>query len=200
VVSLIEDYALLTDTQTSALVSKEGSIDWLRLPRFDSAGPFAALLRDVENGRWLIAPHLPVRGSRRRYRGDSVVLETDVETADGSIRLVEFVPIRAEVPAVVRLVEGVRGRVRMHMDFRPRFDDGRIRPRFGRVDGADVAIAEPECVRLCSPVETRADDAAIRADFVVSAGELLPFVLSWHHSHEPASAPIDPLRALAATE
>jgi GH15 family glucan-1,4-alpha-glucosidase len=200
VVSVIEDYALLSDTHTTALVGNDGSIDWLRLPCFDSTGPFAALVGGVENGRWRIAPRLPVRGNRRKYRGDSLVLETDCDTAEGSIRLVDFIPRRAEVPAVVRLIVGVRGRVRVEMDFRPRFDDGRIRPRFRIVDGATVADAGLESLRLSTPVETRVEDAATRADFVVPAGELLPFVLTWHPSNEPASAPIDALRALADTE
>ena len=196
----IEDYALLGDTQTAALVSSEGSIDWLCLPRFDSAASFAALLGNEENGRWQIAPYGHVRETRRRYRGDTLVLETDFDTAEGSIRLVDFMPPRGESPAVVRLVEGVRGQVRVQMDLRLRFDYGRIRPWLRDIDGADVAIAGAESVWLRTPVETRDEDAAVRADFVVSAGQLLPFVLTWHPSHEAAPAPIDPLRALADTE
>src|SRR5215218_6174738 len=131
----IEDYALLGDTQTAALVSKEGSIDWLCLPRFDSAASFAALLGNEENGRWQIAPHEPVPRGRRRYRGDTLVLETDFETAEGSIRVVDFMPPRGEAPEVVRLVEGIRGRVRVQMDLRLRFDYGRVRPWLRRLDG-----------------------------------------------------------------
>jgi GH15 family glucan-1,4-alpha-glucosidase len=115
----IEDYALLGDTQTGALVSKAGSIDWLCLPRFDSAAPFASLLGDEGNGRWQIAPSGDVR-STRRYRGDTLVLETDFDTAEGSIRLVDFMPPRGTSPHVVRLVVGIRGRVRVHMDVRLR--------------------------------------------------------------------------------
>jgi GH15 family glucan-1,4-alpha-glucosidase len=196
----IEDYGLLGDTHTAALVSNEGSIDWLCLPRFDSAAPFAALLGNEENGRWQIAPSGNVRATRRRYRGDTLVLETDFDTAEGSIRLVDFMPPRREAPTVVRLVEGVRGRVRVHMDLRPRFDYGRIRPSLRHIDGKQAAIAGPDSVWLRTPVETRAEDAAVRADFFVSAGELLPFVLTWQPSHEPAPVPVDPLRALADTE
>ena len=196
----IEDYAVIGDTRTAALVGKNGSIDWLCLPRFDSAAPFAALLGDEGNGRWQIAPVGQVRTTRRRYRGDTLVLETDVDTAEGSIRLVDFMPPCGTAPDVVRLVVGVRGRVRVHMDLRPRFDDGRVRPRLRQIDGADVAVAGPDSVWLRTPVETRAEDAAVRADFLVSAGELLPFVLSWHPSHEPPPPPVDPLRALADTE
>jgi GH15 family glucan-1,4-alpha-glucosidase len=196
----IGDYALLGDTRTGALVSKHGSIDWLCQPRFDSAACFAALVGNEENGRWRIAPSGYVRRTRRRYRGVTLVLETDFDTAEGSIRLVDFVPPGVSAAHVVRLVEGVRGRVRAHMELRPRFDHGRIRPRFRRIDGADVAIAGPGSVWLRTPVETRAADAAVRADFTVSAGELLPFVLTRHPSHEPAPVAVDPLRALADTE
>ena len=196
----IEDYALLGDTQTGALVSKAGSTDSLCLPRFDSAAPFAALLGGEGSGRWLIAPFEHVRATRRRYRGDTLVLETDFDTAGGSIRLVDFMPPRRTSPHVVRLVVGVRGRVRVQMELRLRLDPGRIEPWLRHVDGADVAIAGPESVWLRTPVETRAHDAAVRADFVISAGELLPFVLTWHPSDEPPPAPLDPLRALADTE
>lgn len=196
----IEDYALLGDTQTGALVSKDGSIDWLCQPRFDSAASLAALLGNEQNGRWQLAPVGHVRRTRRQYRGETLVLETDFDTAEGSIRLVDFMPPRDQAPHVARLVEGVRGQVRVHMDFRPRFDYGRIRPRFRHIDGADVAIAGPDSVWLRTPVETHTEDDAVQADFIVSTGELLPFVLTWQPSHEPAPAPVDPLRALADTE
>jgi GH15 family glucan-1,4-alpha-glucosidase len=195
----IENYALLGDTHTAALVSSMGSIDWLCLPRFDSAASFAALVGSEENGRWQIAPHGQVRATRRRYRGDTLVLETDFETAEGSIRLVDFMPPRGK-PQVVRLAEGVRGAVRVHMDLRVRFDYGRVRPRLRRIDGADAAIAGPDSVWLRTPVETRDEGFALRADFYVTAGELVPFVLTWNPSHDSAPAPIDPLRALADTE
>jgi GH15 family glucan-1,4-alpha-glucosidase len=198
--SRIEDYALLGDTQTAALVGRDGSIDWLCLPRFDSAACFAGLLGDVDNGRWRISPHEPVVAVRRRYRGDTLVLETDFETAEGSIRLVDFMPIRNEAPHVVRLVEGVRGRVRVQMDLRLRFDYGRIRPLLRPLDGAYAAVGGPDSVWLRSPVKILDDPFALRADFPVEAGELLPFVLTWRPSHEPAPSPIDPLRMLADTE
>jgi GH15 family glucan-1,4-alpha-glucosidase len=197
---LIKNYALLRDTHTAALVSNTGSIDWLCLPRFDSAASFAALLGNEENGRWQIAPEGQVLATRRRYRGDTLVLETDFETAEGSIRLVDFMPPRGKAPDVVRLVEGIRGRVRMRMDLRVRFDYGRVRPRLRRIDGAHAAIAGLDSVWLRTPVETREEACAIRAEFFVTAGELVPFVLTWHPSHEAAPAPIDPLRALADTE
>src|SRR6266542_1762987 len=199
--SRIADYALLGDTHTAALVSKEGSIDWLCLPRFDSAACFAALLGNEDNGRWRIAPHEPVLAVRRRYRGDTLVLETDFDTAEGSIRLVDFMPPRTSGPPhVVRVVEGVRGRVRVQMELRPRFDYGRIRPLLRPLDGAYAAVAGPDGVWLRSPVKIHDEDFALRTDFHVSAGELLPFDLSWRPSHEPAPNPIDPLRTLADTE
>ena len=196
----IEDYALLGDTHTSALVSREGSIDWLCLPRFDSAAIFAALLGDANNGRWQIAPDESVLALRRRYRGDTLVLETDFDTPEGSIRLVDFMPPRDEAPSVVRFVEGLRGSVRVRMELTVRFEYGRIRPWLRRIDGAHAAIAGPDSVWLRTPVDTREEDFALRADFVITAGERVPFVLTWHPSHEPAPAPIDPLRALADTE
>lgn len=196
----IEDYALLGDTHTAALVNNEGSIDWLCMPRFNSAACFAALLGNEENGRWQIAPYGHVQATRRRYRGDTLVLETDFDTAEGSIRLVDFMPPRGEAPDVVRLVEGVRARVRVHMDLRVRLENGRTRPWLRHTDGAHAAIAGPDSVCLRTPVETRGEGFAVRADFFVTAGELVPFALTWHPSHEAAPAPIDPLRALADTE
>ena len=166
----IEDYALLGDTHTAALVSNQGSIDWLCFPRFDSAAAFAALVGDEENGRWQIAPAGQISASRRRYRGDTLVLETDFETPEGSIRLVDFMPARGEAAEVVRLVEGVRGRVRVQMELKPRFDYGRIRPVIRRIDGADVAFAGPDSIWLHTPVETRDEDGVLRAEFWVTAG------------------------------
>jgi GH15 family glucan-1,4-alpha-glucosidase len=198
--SPIEDYALLGDTHTAALVGRDGSIDWLCLPRFDSAACFAALVGDEDNGRWRLAPHDHVRSVRRRYRGDTLVLETDFETAEGSIRVVDFMPRRNDAPHVVRLVEGMRGRVRVHTDVTLRFDYGRIRPLLRPLDGAYAAVAGPDSVWLRSPVKIRAEDFALRADFFVSAGELFAFDLSWRPSHELAPRPIDPLRVLAETE
>jgi GH15 family glucan-1,4-alpha-glucosidase len=198
--SAIEDYALLGDTQTAALVGRDGSIDWLCLPRFDSAACFAALLGEEDNGRWQIAPDGDVRGVRRRYRGDTFVLETVFDTAEGSVRVVDFMPPRDDAPHLLRLVEGVHGRVRMRMDLRLRFDYGRIRPWLRPRDGAWAAVAGPDGVWLHSAVPVRDERFALRADFPVTAGELLPFDLSWRPSHEPTPGRIDPLRALADTE
>ena len=196
----IEDYALLGDTLTAALVGRDGSIDWLCLPRFDSPACFAALVGDDHNGRWRLAPRGEVRASRRRYRGDTLVLETELDTAEGSVRIVDFMPPRHQVPHVVRVVEGVRGRVCMQMDLRVRFDYGRIRPLLRPHPGAYGAIAGPDGVWLRSPVEITGDDMSLRAEFVVTAGDRCPFVLSWCPSHEPPPEPIDATQALAETE
>jgi GH15 family glucan-1,4-alpha-glucosidase len=196
----IEDYALLGDTDTAALVSENGSIDWLCLPRFDPLATFVAVLGNEEDGRWQIAPSGHVRATRRRYRGNTLVVETDFDTAAGSIRLVDFMPPRRDVPGVVRLVEGVRGRVRVHMHLTVRFHDRRICPWLRHVDGARTAIAGRERVWLRTPVQTHDEGFAVRADFFVTAGELVPFVLTWHPAHDAAPAPIDPFRALADTE
>ena len=126
------------------------------------------------------------------------MLETDFDTSEGSIRLVDFMPPRDDAPDVVRLVEGLHGSVRVRMELTLRCDYGRIRPWLRRIDGAHAAIAD--CVWLRTPVDTREEDFALRADFVITAGERVPFVLTWHPSHEPSPAPVDPLRALADTE
>ena len=132
----IEDYALLGDSRTGALVSKDGSIDWLCQPRFDSAACFAALVGNEENGRWRIAPSGHVRRTRRRYRGETLVLETDFDTAEGSIRLVDFMPPGGEAPTSSAWSRASAGES-AHMDLRPRFDYGRIRPRLRHIDGAE---------------------------------------------------------------
>ena len=158
------------------------------------------MLGNEEQGRWGLVPCGHVRATRRRYRDESLVLETDFDAAEGSIRLVDFMPPRGKVLDVVRLVEGVRGRVRMHMDLRVRFDHRRIGPWVRHADGAQAAIAGADSVWLRTPVAVRDEGFALRADFFVSGGEIVPFVLTWHPSHETAPAPIDPFRALAETE
>ena len=196
----IEDYAVIGDTQTAALVGKDGSIDWLCFPRFDSAAVFAALLGTERHGRWLLAPAGEVHAVRRRYRGDSLVLETEFETDDGAVRVVDFMPPRGEAPDVVRIVEGVRGRVPMHMELRMRFDYGRVVPWVYREAGDLVAVAGPDAVWLRTPVPLEGVDLATHADFVVGAGDTAPFTLSWRSSHLPPPEPRDPMRELGATE
>jgi len=196
----IEDYALIGDTHTAALVSREGSIDWLCLPRFDSPACFAALLGDRSNGRWLLAPAGPVREVRRRYQGDTLVLETEYRTDDGIVRVVDFMPPRQWDPDLARIVECVRGRVRMQMELTIRFDYGSIVPWVRHVGGALHAIAGPDSIWLRTPVPVRGENWTTVADFTVAEGERAPFMLTWHASHRPAPRRIDPIRALGDTE
>jgi GH15 family glucan-1,4-alpha-glucosidase len=199
-VSRIEDYALIGDCHTAALVSRDGSIDWLCLPRFDSGACFAALLGSPENGRWRIAPRAVPDGVSRRYRGETVVLETDFETEDGQVTLVDFMPLRGTQADLVRLVVGRKGRVEMDMDLTIRFDYGWIVPWVQEEDGGMVAVAGPETVHVSAEVPLRGEGMRTVAQFPVSAGQTIAFVLTWHPSHEPRPQPVDPRRALEETE
>jgi GH15 family glucan-1,4-alpha-glucosidase len=196
----IEDYAVIGDTETAALVGRNGSIDWLCVPRFDAGAIFAALLGTEENGRWLIAPASPILATRRRYRGDTMVLETEFDTDEGTVRLIDFMPIRGEAMDVVRIVEGVRGRVPMRMDLRLRFDYGRIVPWVRRIDADLVAVAGPDSVWLRTPVELRGENSSTVADFSVGEGFQVPFALVWRQSNLPTPQAIDPMVSLEGTE
>jgi GH15 family glucan-1,4-alpha-glucosidase len=198
--SRIEDYAVIADTHSAALVSRDGSIDWLCLPRFDSGACFAALLGTENNGHWSIAPAGGVKGVRRRYRGDTLVLETEFETQDGAVRLVDFMVPRLADPDLVRVVEGVRGRVPMRMELRIRFDYGRLTPWVRRAGNALLAVSGPESLILRTPVSHHGEDRATVADFEVAEGDRVPFALTWNLSHEPLPDAIDPLDALAHAE
>ena len=196
----IEGYAVIGDTQTAALVGIDGSVDWLCVPRFDSEAIFAALLGTEEHGRWQLTPASEVRAVRRRYRGDSLVLETEFDTDDGTVRIIDFMPPRGEAPDVVRIVEGVRGRVPMRMHLRLRFGYGKVVPWVYREAGDLVAVAGPDAVWLRTPVQTHGRDLATHAEFSVGAGDQAPFVLTWRASHLPPPDPIDPSVELGATE
>jgi GH15 family glucan-1,4-alpha-glucosidase len=196
----IEDYGLIGDLQTAALVGRDGSIDWLCLPRFDSAACFAALLGDESNGRWLLAPATGGVCTRRRYRGDSLVLETEWDTATGTVRVLDLMPPRGEAADVVRIVEGVSGRVAMRTELVLRFDYGHLLPWVRRVDGDLAAVAGPDAVWLRTPVHLHGHDLATHGEFEVAAGERVPFVLTHHDSHLPRPIPVDADRALAGTE
>ena len=196
----IEDYALIGDMQTAALVCRDGSIDWLCFPRFDSPACFAALLGTERNGRWLLGPRAGGMAARRRYRGDSLILESEWDTPEGTIRIIDFMPHRGEAPDIVRIVEGVRGRVPVRSELRLRFDYGTVVPWVRRVDGDLGAIAGPDAMWLRTPVELHGGDFASHAEFTVSEGERVPFVLTWHASHLPVPAAVDAERALAQTE
>ena len=196
----IEDYALIGDLQTAALVGRDGSIDWLCLPRFDSGACFAALLGDENNGHWTVAPAGASRCTRRGYAGESLVLETYWETRTGTVKVVDFMPQRDEHPDVVRIVEGLSGSVEMSAVLRLRFDYGSIVPWVRRVaDGHRVAIAGPDSVWLRSEpqVKTWGQQYSTRCSFTVGAGEQVAFVLTWHPSHEARPPQIDPFEALA---
>ena len=196
----IEDYALIGDTHTAGLVSREGSIDWLCLPRFDSPACFAALLGDRSNGCWKLAPAGPVREVRRHYQGDTLVLETEHRTDDGVVRVIDYMPPRHSDPDVARVVEGVRGRVPMRMELTIRFYYGSIVPWVRHVAGALHAIAGPDSVWLRTPVPVHGENWTTLAEFTVAEGERVPFMLTWHASHRPAPRRIDPVRALGDTE
>ncbi|MGW6538913.1 glycoside hydrolase family 15 protein [Streptomyces sp. NPDC055051] len=194
----IDDYALIGDLQTAALVGRDGSIDWLCLPRFDSAACFAALLGDEDNGHWLIAPKGSGTCTSRRYAEDSLVLETLWETRTGTVKVTDFMPQRDRAPDVVRIVEGVSGRVEMSAVLRLRFDYGSIVPWIRRSEGHRVAVAGPDAVWLRSEpeVKTWGQQFATCSSFTVAAGERVAFVLTWHPSHERRPALIDPYEAL----
>ncbi|MEV3991591.1 glycoside hydrolase family 15 protein [Streptomyces sp. NPDC049837] len=197
----IEDYALIGDLQTAALVGRDGSIDWLCLPRFDSAACFAALLGDENNGHWRLAPKDAQSCTRRRYVGDSLVLESVWETRTGTVKVLDFMPQRDEAPDVVRIVEGVTGTVEMAAVLRLRFDYGHIVPWVRRTDGHRVAVAGPDSIWLRSEpeVKTWGQQFSTRSSFTVGAGEKVAFVLTWHPSHRPRPPLIDPHEALEHT-
>ena len=196
----IEDYAVIGDTHTVALVGRNGSIDWLCLPSFDSGACFAALLGEPRHGRWLLAPQGEVKGSRRHYRDGTLVLDTELDADEGTVRLVDFMPHREDAPALIRIVEGVRGRVPMRMELVMRFDYGSIVPWVRRVEDALWAAAGPDSLVLRTPVETRGEDMTTVADFTVGEGDRVPFVLTWHPSHEPIPKPTDAFEAVEDTE
>ena len=195
----IEDYALLGDLHTAALVSREGSIDWLCLPRFDAGACFAALLGSPKHGRWLIAPAGGVKRVRRRYR-EGLVLETELETEDGVVALIDFMPPRNQAPDVIRIVEGRSGRVPMRMHLVIRFEYGVVIPWLRRVDGRLTAIAGPDGLCIDSDVEMVGQDLATVAEFSVSAGERATFALHYGASHRPLPPPVVAIDELADAE
>ena len=196
----IEDYALIGDGHTAALVGSDGSIDWLCLPRFDSGACFAALLGSTDHGRWAIAPRDATTTVRRRYRDGTLILETDFETESGAVRVIDCMPLSNERWDVLRIVVGLRGHVRMRMDLVIRFDYGSIVPWVSQRDGTLFATAGPHTLELHTPVHTHGENLTSRADFEIGVGERLPFVLNYRPSHEPAQPPIDAEHTLAQTE
>lgn len=201
----IESYAVVGDTETAALVCASGSIDWLCLPRFDAGACFAALLGGPEHGRWLLAPAGEVTAVRRRYRPGTLVLETEFDTADGTVRLVDAMAPGSHQPDpsthhdVVRLVEGVRGRVTMRMELTIRFDYGSIIPWVTERDGRLRAVAGPDALTLTTPVDLQGESYSTVAEFSVAPGERVPFELDWHPSTHSAPPPSDVESVLAET-
>lgn len=195
----IADYAFLGDLQTGVLVGREGSIDWCCFPRFDSGACFAALLGGPEHGRWLVTPVDTSKRSTRRYRPGTLILETIHETPEGAVRVTDFMPPRGNAPDIVRMVEGLHGSVSMQSELVVRFDYGRIVPWVRRVDGARLAVAGPDALCLRTTAEAHGEALTTVSEFVVSAGERVPFVLTWFPSYEPLPPAIDPETALYET-
>jgi GH15 family glucan-1,4-alpha-glucosidase len=190
-VSRIEDYALIGDLHTGALIGKDGSLDWLCLPNFDSPACFAALLDTPRAGRWLVAPAGGGECTRRRYHGDTLVLETEWQTSTGHVRVIDFMPPRTAAVDVVRIVEGVSGSVNMHTELVLRFDYGHIVPWVRHHGGGLQAIAGPDAVSLRTPIPLRGEEKTTLADFTVRAGQRIPFVLTWSPSYRGAPAKAD---------
>lgn len=198
---LLEDYALLGDMQTTAIVGRNGSVDWLCLPRFDSASCFSALLGDERHGRWLLAPDGDAGTVTRRYRPGTLVLETDFETADGAVRLIDFMPRRGDgPPRLMRIVEGLRGRVPMRMELSLRPDYASIRPWVERASDGIVATAGPDSFRLTTPLPLELEDGTVAAEFVAQEGSRERLTLTWHVSWQLTPPVEDADSALARTE
>ncbi|MEW2099325.1 glycoside hydrolase family 15 protein [[Kitasatospora] papulosa] len=201
----IEDYALIGDMQTAALVCRDGTADWLCLPRFDSHAIFAGLLGTEENGFWRLGPARPEgaeppTADRRRYRGDSLVLESEWDTPRGTVRVTDFMPPRDGAPQLIRIVEGVSGRVPMRSELRMRFSYGRVTPWVHKVDNRTVAVAGPDSVWLDTEAETYGQNLTTYSDFTVAPGDRIAFTISWQPSHHgPPSVP-EPESSLTATE
>ncbi len=198
---LIEDYAMIGDCRTAALVGRDGSIDWFCCPRFDSSACFARLLGTEDNGRWIIAPRGAGARASRRYRGPTMVLETEFRTETGAARLIDFMPIEGDRPSIVRIVEGVRGKVAMQMELVLRFDNGFTIPWVNRLnDLTHTATAGPMMLALHTPVRVNGKDMRSYARFTVHRGERIPFILAYGPSHLAVPEPFETGEALAATE
>ena len=199
--SSLEDYALIGDCETAGLVGRDGSLDWLCWPRFDSAACFAALVGAPDNGRWLLAALDAGARSSRRYRDRTLVLETDIESADGAATVVDFMPPRGKTSDVVRLVYGRRGQIALRTELVLRFDYGALLPWVTRLDdGAWRAVSGPDSAVLRTPVRLHASHRKIAGEFTVSAGQIVPFALTYGASHLAPPGAIDPIKALSETE
>ncbi len=196
----IEDYAIVGDLHTAALIGTDGSMDWLCLPHFDSPSCFAALLDSPEAGRWLLAPVTGGDCTTRRYLPGTLILETEWESADGRVRVTDFMPPRDEVVDIVRIVQGLRGSVLMRGDLALRFDYGRVVPWVRKDKQGIRAVAGPDAAYLATPVPVRGENLHSISDFTVHAGERVPFVLTWTPSHLPRPRPVNADRALRDTQ
>jgi GH15 family glucan-1,4-alpha-glucosidase len=198
---LLEDYGLIGDLEAAALVGCNGAVDWLCLPRFDSASCFSALLGDDRHGRWLVAPAGEVQTNSRRYRPGTLVLETDFETSEGAVRVIDFMPRRAlGPPRVMRIVEGLRGRVPMRMELSVRPDYGSIKPWIEPTSDGGIATAGPDAFRLSTPLPLQVEDGTVIAEFVAVEGARERLTLTWHLSYEETPPVEDADSALARTE
>jgi GH15 family glucan-1,4-alpha-glucosidase len=198
---LLEDYGFIGDLESAALVGRNGAIDWLCLPRFDSASCFTALLGDEQHGRWLLEPADEVNATARRYRPKTLVLETEFETADGAVRVIDFMPRRGSgPPRVMRIVEGVRGRVPMRMELGLRPDYATVRPWVESASDGAIVTAGPDTFRLSTPLPLEIGNGTVGADFVAVEGARQRLALTWHMSYEEAPTVEDADSALARTE
>jgi GH15 family glucan-1,4-alpha-glucosidase len=197
----IEDYGLVGDLQTGALVGRDGSVDWLCFPRFDSGACFAALLGSSDDGRWLIAPSAGGPATERRYRENTLVLETEWQTPTGRVRVIDFMPPRGRKPDIVRIVEGLEGSVQMRTELVMRFDYGSVLPWVRRLgDDTLLAVGGPDGLALRTPIDLEPEAMTHTAEFTVRRGDRVPFVLTWFPSAERPPKPVDPEKALAETE
>ena len=197
----IEDYALVGDLQTAALVGRSGSIDWLAFPRFDSSSCFCALLGGSEHGRWLLAPKGAGHATERRYRHQTLILESEWRTDTGRVRVIDFMPPRETKPDIVRIVEGLEGSVQMRTELVIRFDYGWVVPWVLRVDAKTLlAVGGPDGLVLRTPIDLEPEGMTHTAEFTVRAGERVPFVLTWFPSPAARPEPVDAEDALADTE
>ncbi len=196
----IEDYGLIGDLHTSALIDRTGSIDWCCFPRFDSGACFAALLGTKEHGHWSLAPESSPIRTTRKYRDNTLILETIHETESGAIRVIDFMPPEAVPPSIVRIVEGMHGTVDVRSDLAIRFDFGRIVPWVRRVDHARLAVAGPDALCLRTPMDMHGENMTTVSEFKVNAGERVPSVLTWFPSHEALPDAVDAELVLEETE
>jgi GH15 family glucan-1,4-alpha-glucosidase len=196
----LEDYALVGDTQSAALIGRDGSVDWMCVPRFDSGACFAALLGTREHGRWALRPKSPIERVRRRYRPETLILETEIDTAEGTVRLVDFMPPRDRVPNLIRRVEGIRGRVCMTFELLIRFDYGQIVPWIVPNRETVHIVGGPDSAWLHCDAPVSVNGNLVVGQFNVEPGDQRSFVLTWHPSHESAPPPLDPTSALTDSE